>query len=127
MSHEIVPQTPILDKQTYSAPISYIGSTRRVMKWADRDRGQLAKVAVWTAVILGLVLVWAFVTVWYVVVLGVFGIFTFPYRLIRRSQRKTQHLQRAQLAAMQTLMAGQMKQPPDEPGGEPPGPRQIRP
>jgi hypothetical protein len=27
MRHEIVLQTPILDKQTYSAPMSFIGST----------------------------------------------------------------------------------------------------
>jgi hypothetical protein len=37
-----------------------------------------------------------------------------PYRLLRRQQRKSQHLQRAQLATMQAMMAGQMKQPEDK-------------
>jgi cyanate permease len=66
---------------------------------------------VWTAVALGLIIVWALLVCWYVVIFGLFGIFTFPYRLIRRSQRKSQHVQRAQLATMQAMMAGQMNDP----------------
>lgn len=113
MSHEIVPQTPILNKQTYSAPMSYIGSTRRILPWASRPRPVALAITVWTTVILGLILIWALITCWYLL----WGIFLVPYRLIRRQQRKALHVQRAQLAAMQTFMAGQMKQPP-EPGPE---------
>jgi hypothetical protein len=39
------------------------------------------------------------------------GLYADHLRLLRRQQRKSQHLQRAQLAAMQAMMAGQMKQP----------------
>ena len=112
MSHEIVPQTPILDKQTYSAPMSFVGATKRILTWAGRPRSTALAVTVWTTVALGLVIVWALLVCWYVVIFGLFGIFTFPYRLIRRHQRKALHVQRAQLAAMQTFVAGQMKQPP---------------
>jgi hypothetical protein len=38
MRHEIVLQTPILDNQTYSAPMSFIGSTPRILPWASRPR-----------------------------------------------------------------------------------------
>jgi hypothetical protein len=34
--HEIVPQTLILTKQTYAAPMSYVGSTRRIPVWASK-------------------------------------------------------------------------------------------
>lgn len=75
-----------------------------------------AQIAAWTAVALGLLVVWAFLVVWYVLIFGVFGLFVVPYRLIRRSQRKSAQIQRVQLATMQAMMAGQMKQPEDEAG-----------
>jgi Flp pilus assembly protein TadB len=49
------------------------------------------------------------VTVWYFIVLGLFGILTFPWRLHRRSQRRTQHLAEAQLAAAQALLIQQQR------------------
>jgi hypothetical protein len=119
MTHsEIVPQTPIVSKQTYASPMSFVGSTRRILRWTDRDRATWSQIAVWTAVALGLVLVWALLLNWYFVIFVVFGIFVIPYRLIRRSQRKSAHLQRVQLATMQAFMAGQMKDPeqPTNPG-----------
>ena len=108
---EIVPQTPILSKQTYASPMSFVGATKRILTWADKPRSTGLAVTVWASVILSLVLVWALLACWYVVIFGLFGIFTFPYRLIRRSQRKSQHVQRAQLATMQAMMAGQMNDP----------------
>lgn len=109
MTHEIVPQAPILSKQTYASPMSFVGATKRIMKWADRPRSTAAGIAVWTGIALGLIIVWALLVCWYALIFGLFGIFTFPYRLIRRSQRKGQHVQRVQLATMQAMMAGQMK------------------
>jgi Flp pilus assembly protein TadB len=103
--------------------MSFVGSTRRMVTWGSRDRSTGASVTVWAAVALGLILVWAFLGLWYFIIFGAFGIFVFPYRLIRRSQRKSAHLQRVQLATMQAMMAGQMKQadsPPKDEGEAPP-------
>ena len=43
----------------------------------------------------------------------IFGLLLVLDRLIRWHQRKGRHLQRAQLARMQAMMAGQMRQPED--------------
>jgi uncharacterized protein HemY len=125
-THGVAPENPILTKQTYASPMSYVGSTRRMLAWAQQDRATGAQIAVWTATILGLLIVWAFLAAWYLVIFGLFGLFVIPYRLIRRSQRKSAQVQRVQLATMQAMMAGQMKHPEqdagrqEDQGGQPP-------
>jgi hypothetical protein len=92
---------PVLSARSYSAPLSFVGSTRRITGWARGAGSTAAKVGAWSVAVIALPLVWAFVACWYLVAFGLFGLFTIPFRLIRRSQRKTQHLQQAQLATLQ--------------------------
>jgi hypothetical protein len=73
-------------------------------------RSTALAITVWTASVLGIMLGFAVITCWYLI----WGLFLVPYRLLRRQQRKSQHLQRAQLATMQAMMADQMKQPEDK-------------
>src|SRR5438128_8165572 len=90
----MVPEKPIMSKQTYAAPMSYTGSARRISAWVKRvGNSPGTAIAAWTAAALAIVGVWALVTVWYAITLGLFGLFTFPYRLIRRGQRKQLHVQ----------------------------------
>lgn len=93
----------IVLKQTYSSPLSFVGATRRLTGWARRKHGAASTLA-WFAVVLALPLVWVFLVVWYVVALGVFGVFTFPWRWHRRHQRKSLAVQEAQLATMQEML-----------------------
>ena len=107
-SGPVVPEKPIMAKQSYASPLSFVGSTRREIAWAKRH-----STAWWTTtlVILALVvmlpLTWALDLIWFVVVTLLFGVFTFPYRLMRRSQRKQEAYQRQQLATMQAMMINQ--------------------
>ena len=105
----VVPEVPILTKQTYSSPTSFIGATRRILVWAKQYQNTYAKIAAYTAVVLFLPAVYALLTVWYTIIFGLFGVVVFPWRLIRRNQRKTNQVQRAQLATMQAMMAGQIQ------------------
>jgi hypothetical protein len=98
------PQQPVLASRSYSAPLSFVGATRRLTGWARKFAGNTgATVAAWVTVCCVIPFAWMFVAAWYVVVFGLFGIFTFPYRLVRRSQRKSQHVAQAQLAATQAM------------------------
>lgn len=110
MSQEIAPQNPIVAKQTYASPMSYVGATRRLLAWADHDRATAAAIAVWATAVITMLLTWAFLVVWYAVVFGLFGVLAFPWRLHRRHQRKALHVQQVQLATMQTMMTGQQYQ-----------------
>lgn len=120
---DLTPQTPIINKQTYASPLSYIGATRRIAAWARGDRSTWAAVAVWTAAVIAMLSAWAFVTVWYVIIFGLFGVVTFPYRLMRRSQRKALHTQQVQLATMQAMMVGQQRQIADQAAREQAAPK----
>lgn len=83
--------------QTVSSPMSFVGSTKRILSWAA---GSIPKqITAWVA----LPPVWLFLVFWYIIVLGIFGIFTIPYRFIRRSQRKSNALAAAQLDEMRRL------------------------
>jgi Flp pilus assembly protein TadB len=82
-----------------------------MLRWARKDRPTWAQVLVWTGAALGILLAWTFLAGWYAIVFGMFGIFVIPYRIHRRHQRKELQIQRTQLATMQAMMAGQMKQP----------------
>ena len=93
-------------KQTYSSPMSFVGSARRLTGWAKRQEGALAVLA-WLAVAVALPCFWMFLLLWYVIAFGVFGVITVPLRLMRRGQRKSQAIQEAQLRAMQEALKNQ--------------------
>lgn len=94
--------------QTYASPMSFVGGTRRAVAWARRQSG-LLEVLAWIVALCYLPLFWLFLVAWYVVVFGIFGIITIPIRMLRRGQRKSLAVQKAQLEAMQK-MAEQSKQ-----------------
>ncbi len=130
-----LPVDPVLKSQTYASPMSYVGSTRRILAWAKKAavRNAGVNVVVWIAAVLALMLMWTFLIFWYFVVFGLFGIFVFPFRMIRRSQRKSQHVQQQSLATQQAMyqqMVGiqqaAMRQPPAAPP-RPPGRPQLPP
>jgi Flp pilus assembly protein TadB len=107
----VLPHTPVVQRQTYSSPLSFVGITRRTTAWIRRVGTNPGLTAL--AVAAGLVflfMMYAFIAVWYFVIFFLFGIFTFPFRLLRRGQRKQEHLQREQLATMQALLVQQQYQ-----------------
>jgi hypothetical protein len=61
-------------KQSYASPMSFVGGTRRMTRWARGQTGGLSAFA-WMAVIVGLPIFWSFLFVWYLVVFGLFGLF----------------------------------------------------
>ncbi len=87
----------LVARQTYSSPMSFVGSTRRLSGWARRAAWR------WPFAVVAMLGMWMFLAVWYVVVFGLFGIITIPLRLHRRGQRKSQAVQEAQLAEMRKL------------------------
>lgn len=107
----LLPESPALSKRSYSAPLSYVGSTRRISARIKRA-GAAGPLAAWLAWTLGAIVIllgWVAVTVWYVITLLLFGVLLFPYRLIRRSHRKQEQLQQAELATMQAMMVNQQR------------------
>jgi len=104
-----LPTTPVLKSQTYAAPLSFIGSFRRIAAWASRlaKRSPAHAALGWTLGVIAILLTWAFVACWYFVVFGLFGIFVIPYRLVRRSSRRTQHIQATALATQQAMLQQQ--------------------
>lgn len=75
--------------QTYASPMSFAGATRRLLGWPGPMK------------LLGLLLlpiVWVALVPWYFVVFVIFGVFTIPFRLIRRGQRKSLATQKQMLA-----------------------------
>jgi len=106
----LIPDKPITAKQTYAAPLSFVGSTRRATAWVRKVGTNWWKAALAVALVLVLVpAVWLFIFTWYLVVFGLFGLFTIPFRLIRRGQRKSLHAQQQQLATMQAMMVQQQQ------------------
>lgn len=104
----MVPMTPVQDKRTYASPMSFVGITRRTTAWVrNTSTSSGTAVAAWTAACLFLMVMYPFLLLYYFVVFVLFGIFTIPYRLARRSQRKSLHVQQNQLAAMQGMMIQQ--------------------
>lgn len=108
----MLPTTPILAKQTYSSVMSFVGITRRTTAWLRRvgaaNAGLMALAIV--AAVLWLLVMYCVVAVWYFVIFGLFGIFMFPFRLIRRGHRKQEALQKQQLATMQAMLIQQQQQ-----------------
>ena len=82
---------------TYASPLSFVGSTRRLIGLARRQPW------LWPIVLVAIPAAWLFLVVWYVIVFGLFGLVTIPFRLIRRGQRKSLALQRTQLEEMRKL------------------------
>ena len=101
-----LPTDPVMKSKTYASPMSYVGSTRRIVSWASgvQKRATALAVLVWTAAVFAMLLIWTFLIFWYFVVFFLFGIFAFPYRLMRRSQRKNLHVQQTALATQQAML-----------------------
>jgi Flp pilus assembly protein TadB len=90
--------------------MSYIGITRRGTAWVRRTGNAPWQTALAvTGLLVFLAVMYAVLAVWYFIIFVLFGIFTFPYRLVRRSHRKQEHLQRQQLATMQAMMVQQQQ------------------
>jgi hypothetical protein len=100
-----MPIDPVLKSQTYASPLSFIGSTRRLIAWATKagQRSPAMAVLAWVMAISAMLVAWAFILFWYTIIFGLFGVFVIPYRLIRRSSRKNLHVQRTTLATQQAM------------------------
>lgn len=136
-----LPTEPVMKSQTYASPMSYVGSTRRIAAWAKEAsvRSAALAVLVWIVAALAMLFMWVFLMFWYLVVFGLFGVFVFPFRAVRRGQRKSQHVQRQSLATQQAMyqqmmghqMMGQQpamwQPPPAAPPPQPPAPPQLPP
>lgn len=121
-----LPTEPVMKSRTYASPLSYVGSTRRIVSWAKKAgvRNAALAVLVWAIAVLAMLCMWCFLLFWYLIVFGLFGVFVFPFRAIRRSQRKSQHIQRQTLATQQAMFQ-QMRGPQADmrpPVGPPVGP-----
>jgi hypothetical protein len=68
-----------------SAPMSYTGSAQRIMRLRRRAESGGSLAALTTAAVLLIVFAWVMVTVWYLM----WGLLLVPYRLMRRSARKS--------------------------------------
>ena len=124
-----LPTEPVMKSQTYASPMSYVGSTRRILAWAKKAgvRNAGLAVLVWVVAIFSMVLIWAFLLLWYFIIFGLFGIFVFPFRSVRRSQRKSEHIQRQTLATQQAMfqqMGGPQADMRPSPSPPPPPPLQ---
>jgi hypothetical protein len=90
--------------------MSYVGSLRRTTAWVRKFGTTPPKAIVgWILGSAFLLFMWVFLLGWYFVTLVIFGLFTIPYRFVRRGHRKQEHLQRAQLATMQAMLAQQQQ------------------
>jgi hypothetical protein len=85
---------------TSSSPLSFVGATKRLLAWPPRYEGT-AQTLAWVAFALALPVVWSLLSVWYVVIFVFLGWFTIPWRLLRRAQRKSLHVQERQLEVQQ--------------------------
>jgi hypothetical protein len=101
-----LPTEPVIKSETYASPMSYVGSTRRIVSWASKtaQRSPTYAALAWILGAFALLFMWSFLLVWYFVVFFLFGIFMIPYRLVRRSQRKSLHVQKTTLATQQAML-----------------------
>ncbi len=117
---QFIPTAPALDKRTYSATLSYVGITRRTTAWVRKVATTPAlAVLAWTVAVCFLAAMYVFLVLWYFITLVIFGWLMIPFRLVRRSHRKQEHLQRAQLATMQQMMVTQQQAMIDRPAKQP--------
>jgi len=101
-----LPSKPMLESRTYASPLSFVGSTRRVISWTKgvTERNPAMGTVAWIAGGIFLIFAWFFIAWWYFFVYFLFGIFVIPYRLVRRSQRKALHVQETTLATQQAML-----------------------
>jgi Flp pilus assembly protein TadB len=104
--HQTAKKGAIIMGSSYAAPMSFVGSTRRMSAWARGHRSLIGKAFAWSCVAVSLLLVWMVIAGWYVIVFGIFGVFTIPFRLMRRGQRKSLAVQRQQLETMKQMQSG---------------------
>jgi hypothetical protein len=105
----LLPPPPELRGKSYAAALSFVGSARRLGAMANkaaRINGALGWFT-WFCVFLAIPVTWAFVLIWYIVIFGLFGVFTFPFRLIRRESRKQTHTAQQSLAIQQHMATTQ--------------------
>src|SRR2546423_15347428 len=107
----LIPDAPMMNKQTYASRLSYVGAARRIWPWARKwgNSNRLMAILAWNVILIAVPIAWIVVTGWYLVSLLIFWWFLFPFRLIRRSHRKQEQLQRQQLATMQAMMIQQQE------------------
>jgi Flp pilus assembly protein TadB len=99
--------TPQLDKRTYVSILSFVGITRRATASMRRSKSHgVVRGLLWALIVLYLVLMYALILCWYALLCGLFFI-VIPWRIMRRHQRKSPHLQQAQLAALQSIQTKQ--------------------
>lgn len=104
----IVPDNPVMRKRTYAASLSYVGITRRTTAWVRRvGNNPASTTAAVVAAVFFLLIMYAFLVLWYFVIFCCFGVLTIPYRIVRRSHRKQEHVQKQQLATMQAMLLQQ--------------------
>ncbi len=75
---------PASEKVIVSAPMSFSGSAARIWKITNTDNVILKLLFMPLALVL-IAMVWTLVFCWYMI----FGLWVVPYRLIRRSSRKS--------------------------------------
>lgn len=91
--------------------MSYAGSFRRMTAWVRKvgttpPRASLA----WSSGVLFAAVMWLVVLpVYYLVTIVIFGWLMIPFRFVRRSHRKQEQLQKAQLATMQAMLVHQQQ------------------
>lgn len=68
-----------------SAPLSFIGSAQRIIKITHVDNAFLKWLLLMPVAVLIIIYAWIFIFFWYLL----FGLWLVPYRLLRRSQRKS--------------------------------------
>jgi hypothetical protein len=100
-----LPTDPVIKSRSYASPMSYVGSTRRIIAWSSKlaKRSPAFAVLGWVAGIMAMLFMWTFLLFWYFIVFGLFGLLMIPWRLIRRSQRKSLHVQQTSLATQQAM------------------------
>lgn len=68
-----------------SAPMSFVGSARRLTRGLWSNRGLLFRILFgWWLLLTLMMIAWVVIAAWYLT----FGIFLIPYRLVRRGSRK---------------------------------------
>jgi hypothetical protein len=123
-----LPTDAVIKSKSYAAPLSFVGSGRRIVAWATKlaKRNPAFGVLGWVLAVIAILLAWSFILVWYFVIFGLFGVFVIPYRLIRRGSRKSLHVQQTTLATQQAMLQ-QMARMQQQQAGQPtyPAPGQV--
>lgn len=111
---EGMPQTPEIRSLTYAPVLSFVGSTRRIMRWAEGRPSQTWWATTLKLSVVGLALImwWSVVLGWYCLVYPMYIVFFWaiiPYRMVRRNHRRQKHQNDVQIATMQALLKAQEK------------------